>query len=489
MNAGTLSETKRMLLERYLREDARAGAARVCEFTPGVRNEHAPLSLSQEQLLLREERNQGGPALYNECIKLKMEGPLDVLTLERSLSEIIQRHEIWRTSYELKDGQLVQVVHPGPETITLPVVDLQGLAPSRADAEMDRLASEMVQRPFDLKRGPLLRAKLFRISDEMHVLFFCAHLSIVDGVSVYQVFPSELAALYRAFSLGRPNPLPPLPAQFADHARRQRQWLHGEETARQVAYWKKQLAGPIPVLQWPADRPALEKPTYRGVIRSFPLPSDLVDAVEVLSRQDGVSLFMGLLAGFVSLLHLYTRQEDIIVGTPSPAGRKRSEAQKLLGYFLNPVALRFDLTGNPTFHAVLRQAQRLTLEALSNDDVPLEVLARELQADVDPGRHPFFNVAISLQPQMPELDLKWTVTSMDIGSGGAPWELYVAFIRRPQETWARVQYNPDVFDSATIRRMMADYQTLLRAVTDNSLVRIAQIDFSLRRQQRLVVNK
>jgi Condensation domain len=489
MNAGTLSETKRMLLERYLREDARAGAARVCEVTPGMRNAHAPLSLSQEQLLLREQRNQGGPALYNECIRLKMEGPLDVLILERSLREIIQRHEIWRTSYETKEGQLVQVVHPGPERIKLAVVDLQGLPQSRADAEMERLAGEMVRGPFDLKRGPLLRAKLFRISNEEHFLFLCAHLSIVDGVSVYQVFPTELAALYRAFSLGQPNPLPPLPAQFADHARRQRQWLHGEETARQIAYWRKQLAGPIPALQWPVDRPALEKQTYRGVIRSFPVPNDLVDAVEVLSRQDGVSLFMGLLAGFVSLLHLYTRQEDIIVGTPSPAGRKRSEAQKMLGYFLNPVALRFDLTGNPTFHAVLRQAQRLTLEALSNDDVPLEDLARELQADVDPGRHPFFNVAISLQPQMPELDLKWTVTSMDIGSGGAPWELYVAFIRRPQETWARVQYNPDVFDSATIRRMMADYQTLLRAVTDNSLVRIAQIDFSLRRQQRLVVNK
>jgi len=491
MNATTLSETKRRLLERYLREDAKASVVHISEVVPAVGNALAPVSLSQEQLLLREQRNQDGPALYNECIRLRMEGPLDVLILERSLTEIIQRHEIWRTSFDVAEGQLVQIVHPGPEKIKLPVVDLQRWTQSRADAEMERVAGEMVERRFDLKRGPLLRAKLFRMSTDLHFLFLCAHLSIVDGVSVYQVFPSELAALYRAFSLGRPNPLPSVEMQFADHARWQREWLQGEETARQVAYWRRQLCGPIPTLRWPVDRPGLETQTYRGVIRSFPIPSDLVDALELLSRQDGVSLFMGLLAGFVSLLHLYTRQEDIIVGTPAPAGRKRSEAQKLLGYFLNPVALRFDLTGNPTFHALLRQAQRLTLEALSNDDVPLEVLARELRADLDPGRHPFFNVAISLQPQMPELDLKWSVTSMDVGSGGAPWELYLAFIRRPQESWARVQYNPDIFDVATIRRMMADFQTLLRAVTDNPLVRIAQIDFSLRRQQQsaLAVNK
>jgi hypothetical protein len=329
-----------------------------------------------------------------------------------------------------------------------------------------------------------LRAKLFRTADEEHSLFLSAHLSIVDGLSVYQVFPSELAALYRAFSSGQPSPLSDLTVQFGDYARWQRQWLQGEETARQVAYWRRQLAGEIPLLQWPVDRSRPAKKTFRGVIRSFSMPSDLVDAVEARSRHEGVSLFMGLLAGFVSLLHLYARQEDIIVGTPSPAGRKRSEAQKLLGYFLNPVALRFDLTGKPTFHALLRQAQRLTLEALSNDDVPLEVLAHELGADLDPNRHPFFNVAISLQPQMPELGLKWSVSSMDVGSGGAPWELYIALIRRPQETLARVQYNPDVFDVATITRMMADYQTLLRAVTDNPVVRVSQIDFSLRRQQR-----
>ncbi len=483
-NIALLSDTKRRLLERYLRESARTTAAPVLAITPRPPDALAPVSLSQEQLLLRERRIQGKPPLYNECIRFRMEGPLDILALERSLSEIIQRHQIWRTSYDIRDGRLVQVIHPAPDCIELPVADLRGLPKSEADAEIQRVVGEAVQQPFDLKEGPLLRARMFRTADQEYFLFLGAHLSIVDGVSVYQIFPFELAALYRAYSSGQANPLPGLTMQFGDCAHRQRQWLEGEEAAGQVAYWRKQLAGQLPVLNWPVDRPRPAKETFCGVIRPFAFPSELVEALEALSRQNGVSLFMGLLAGFVSLLHLYTQQKDIIVGTPSLAGRKRSEVQRLLGYFLNPVALRFDLTGEPTFRALLRQAQRVTLEALTNDDVPLEVLAQELRPNPDPSRHPFFTVAISLQPPMPQLDMEWSVTSMDIESGGAPWDLYLAFIHRPAETMVRAQYNPDLFDAETITRMIADFQTLLRAAIDDPTGRIFQIYLSSRRQQR-----
>lgn len=411
-----------------------------------------------------------------------MEGPLDILALERSLSEIIQRHEIWRTSYDIKDGKLIQVIHPTPEKIELPVADLRGLPKSEADAEIQRVAGEAVQRPFDLKEGPLLRARMFRTAESEHSLFLSAHLSIVDGVSVYQIFPFELAAWYRTHSSRQANPLADLPVQFGDYANWQRQWQQSEEAATQIAYWRKQLAGQLPVLNWPVDRPRPAQEKFRGVIRSFALPSELVEALKELTRQEGVSLFIGLLAVFVSLLHLYTQQEDIIVGTPSPAGRKRSEVQRLLGYFLNPVALRFDLTGVLAFRALLRQAQRVTLEALSNDDVPLELLAQELRSNPDPSRHPLFTVAISLQPPTPQLDLEWSVTSMDIESGGAPWDLYLAFIHRPSETTVRAQYNPDLFDPETIARMMSDFQTLLRAATDDPTNRISQIDLSSRHQ-------
>jgi Condensation domain len=484
LDIAPLSHTKRRLLERYFRESAGTTTAPVSAITPRPPDAPAPVSLPQEQLLLREQTIQGKPPLYNECIRLKMQGPLDVLALGRSFSEIIQRHESWRTSYDIKDGKFIQVIHPAPDDVEMPVIDLRSLPRSEADAEIQRVAGEAVQQPFDLKEGPLLRARMFRTADLEHLLFLSAHLSIVDGVSVYQIFPFELAALYRAYSSGQAGSVPDLTMQFGDYAHWQRQWLQGEEAATQVAYWRKQLAGPIPLLSWPVDRPRPAEETFRGVIRSFALPNELVEALEKLIRQEGVSFFMGLLAGFVFLLHVYTQQEDIIVGTPSRAGRKRSEVQRLLGYFLNPVALRFDLTGELTFRALLRQAQRVTLEALSNDDVPLELLAQELRSNPDPSRHPFFTAAISLQPPMPQLDMEWSVTSMDIESGGAPWDLYLAFIHRPAETTVRAQYNPDLFDAETITRMIADFQTLLRAVTKNPTGRISQIDLSSRRQQR-----
>jgi surfactin family lipopeptide synthetase A len=476
VNGTSLSDAKRKLLEKYCRGDSEAAATSVAPIVPGPRGKPAPVSLSQEQLLLRERQNPGGPALYNESIRLRMKGPLDALILKKSLCEIIRRHEVWRSSYAAKDGQFVQVVHPAPEDIALPIVDLGGRPKAEADAEIQRIFGGAVCEPFDLEQGPLVRAQLFRTADLEHLLFLSAHLSIVDGVSVYQVFPFELAALYRAYSSGQASPLPDLTVQFGDYAHWQREWLRGGEAARQIAYWRKQLAGPIPVLKWPPDRPRPAKETFRGVIRSVVLRHELIEAMEALSRQEGVSLFMALLTGLASLLHLYTQQDDIIVGTPSPAGRKRSEVQKLLGYFLNPVALRFNLTGDSSFRVLLRQAQRLTLEALSNDDVPLETLAQELKACPGPGRNPFFTVAMSLQPSMPQLDMDWSVTSMDIGSGGAPWDLYLAFINRPGETVARVQYNPDLFDAETMERMIDDYQTLLRCVTDNPAVQLSQIN-------------
>ena len=475
VNSTTLSDAKRKLLEKYRHGYGEAAAASVAPVLPRRQRESAPVSLSQEHLLRREFRNQGGPALYNESIRLRMRMPLDGVILKRSLCEIIRRHEIWRTSYVAKEGQINQIIHPAPEDIDLPVIDLRGRTKVEADADVERIAGAAVAEPFDFERGPLLRALLFRTADQEHLLFLTAHLSVVDGVSVYQVFPFELAALYRAHSSGQANPLADLTVQFSDYAHWQREWLQGGEAASQIDYWRKQLAEPIPMLTWP-ERPRPTRETFCGVIRSFPLRHELVEAMEALSRQEGVSLFMALLAAVVSLLHLYTRQDDIIVGTPSQAGRKRSEVQKLLGYFLNPVALRFKLDEESSFRALLRQAQQVTLEALSNDDVPLEVLAEELKIHPGVERNPFFTVAMSLQPPMPELEMDWSVTSMDIGSGGSPWDLYLAFINRPGETTARVQYNPDLFHDETIVQMISDYQSLLRCVTEHPTLRLSEVN-------------
>lgn len=473
-----LSEAKRRLLEKYLREGtATAATPSMLAITPRPSGEAAPLSSSQEQLWLRETSMQGSSSLYNECITLRMAGSVDVPALERSFAEIVRRHEICRTSYDIRNGQPVQLVHPYSDEVRLPVLDLRSLPTSaRREAEARRLIGEMVRLPFDLRNGPLLRARLIRMEDFEYRLFLCAHLSTVDGVSVYQVFPSELAMLYSAYSSGRPSGLHSLAVQFGDYAYWQRQWLQGEVLSNQVAYWRKQLAGQLPVLNWPGNRRQPQE-MFRGTILPFAFPKQLSETIKALSKQEGVTLFMTLLAAFATLLHCYTQQEDIIVGTLSPSGRKRSEVQKLLGYFLNPVAIRFDLTGNPMFRELLWQTRKLTLEAISHDDVPLELLAQELEIKPDHCRNPFFTAAMSLQPPAPQLGLEWSVTSMDIESGGTPWDLYLAFIDRPDGIIGRVQYNTDLFEAETITRLLKHFQQLLETLSADPAQRLSEVKF------------
>ena len=474
MSTLALSEAKQRLLEKYQRGRIATGSVAPL-IAPRPPGEPVPLSLSQEQLVFREQSKPGIPPLYNECITLRMEGSLDVPILERSLAEIIRRHEIWRTSYETRGGQQVQMVHRPPNEIHLSVIDLELLTQARRELEAQRIIGEVVRQPFDLSGEPLWRARLVKMNSSEHRLFIIAHLSIVDGVSVYQILLSELAALYRAYSSGQTSPLRDLPLQFGDYAYWQRRWLFKEELTKQINYWRKQLAGQLPVLEWPPHRPRLAMRTFRGAILPFSMPKVLSDAVKQLSQQEGVSLFVTLLAAFTTLLHSYTQQDDIIVGTLSPAGRERFGVEGLLGHFLNPVALRFDLSGAPTFRELLLQAQRLTLEAISNDDVPLEALARELELTPDANCNPPFTVAISLQPPMPNVGLPWSVTSMDVDSGGAPWDLYVAFIDRPTGMMGRVQYNPDLFETETIAQMLRHFEQVFESVSMDRLKRLSEL--------------
>lgn len=468
-----LSEAKRKLIETYRRGRNASEAAPANFIAPRPAGTPVPLSLSQEQLVLREVNTAGISLLYNECVALRMTGPLNVAALEKSLLAIIERHEIWRTSYDVHNGQALQVIHPAPEEIALQLIDLHSVPAPHREVAAQQVIEELVRQPFDLQNGPLLRFRLVKLGDFEHRLFLVAHLSIVDGVSAYQIWPSELAALYSAYSEGRPSPLPGLPIQFGDYAHWQRSKFPEEEMGKQQAYWRRQLAGTLPVLSWPKNRPQTPAAPFPGAICPFVLSAAASEAVKELSKQEAVTLFVSLLAAFVTLLFAYTEQEDIVIGTPSSAGRKRPEVARLLGYFLNPVALRFDLSNKPTFRDLLRQAQRSTLEAIANDDVPIEWLARELQAKSNARQNPFFSVAMSLQPAMPSGGLDWSVTSMDVESGGSPWDLYVAFIDRPTRMLARVQYNPDVFEKNTIIQMWQDFERLLGILSADPQKRLA----------------
>jgi hypothetical protein len=467
--ATALSDTKRALLDRYLRGVGSDRTGTIQRQPPG---NVAPLTVAQEELYRRELRVPRIPPLYNECVTLRMAGPLDVTALERAFNEIIKRHEAWRTTFETKGGRPAQVVHPAMP-LQLPVIDLQGPPEAEREAAVVRLVSEDVRRPFDLRYGPLLRPKLVRINETEHRLFLIAHQIILDGVSAYQIFPSELATFYKDFSTGRSATLPELPVQCADFACWQREWLSGA-AAKQVDYWRKQLGGELLALSWPV-KPRPVTASFRGCIQSFSFPKRLSERIKELSRRLSTTLFLVLLAGLATVLHRYTKQKEIVLGTLSPSGRKRSEVMGLLGYFLNPVALRLSFHDGMRFRELLLQAQRVLLEAMCNDDVPIERLARELKGADDSSPSPFFTAAISLQPPMPNLDLAWKVTTMDVESGGSPWDFYLAFIDRPEGLIGRAQFHPDLFDQATVGSALQDLQEVLGNASLESVVTSARI--------------
>ena len=457
-----LSEAKRRLLQKYLRAGAGAERAMIRPRPHGV---PVPLSFAQQQIWLHEQMASDVP-FYNETMTVYRHGPLDLATLERCLLEIIRRHEIWRTTFEVINGEPVQIVHPAPRMISLPLVDLRRLQEPEREAEAMRLATEDARRPFNLKNGPLLRALLVRMDDEQFRLYMTVHQIIFDAVTAYRVFLPELATLYQAFVTGKPSSLPELSIQYGDFAYWQRKRESAHSGAEHLGYWRKQLAGEISPLQWPNDRPRPPIETHRGAIQRFALPAHLARNLRCVSQQDGVSVYMTLLAGFVALLHRFTGQEDITVGSFS-AGRNQAELEPLLGYFVNPLTLRVDLAGNPTFRELLSRVRGVVLDALAHQDAPFPHVVKELRHRPDPGRNPLFQVVLSQQPQLPSMPSGWDLATEEISNGGSKLDLMVVLDDRRDSLFGPITYNPDLFDGAAITRTVGNWTTLLMgAVAD-----------------------
>jgi len=468
-----LSEAKQKLLEIQRRGARIPAAAAAPEVRRRTRETPAPLSLPQEQVWRLDQTAGKLAPLHNESITIHRHGVCDTAALEASLAEIVRRHEIWRTTFETIAGHPVQIVHDASATFKLPVTDLRTLPEADREKKAHEVATQDASQPFDLRRGPLFRVRLVILDDAEHRLYLTAHQSIVDGITVFDIFPSELTTLYECFAAGRPLPLPPLENQYADFADWQRRSVTGEAMERQLAYWQKQLAGELPILRWPNQGARLAQQTFRGALHPFELTRELMEPLRDLGRREGATLFMILLAGLVALLHRYTRQEDIIVGTLAPCGRKQIEFQRLLGYFLNPVALRTNLSGDPSFSSLLGQMREVTLGAISNDDVPLELIAERVQIKPDPSRSLFFTVALSVAPDVPQLPPGWSMTYMDVESGGARWDLYLEFNDRGGGMIGRAQYNPDLFTAAAITQMLKDFRALLEKIAADPAQRVS----------------
>ena len=453
------SEARRNLMEKCLH-----GQLRLRPATQAIPHrdpdEPVPLSYSQEQVWLHAQMVPDIP-LYNEPITIHYSGDLDIAALDQSFNEILRRHEAWRTCFTVMEGELLQNVK-GELSISLPVVDLRHLPENKRDSTAVSIATEDARRPLDLTKLPLFRAKLVRLGDRQYRLYLVLSHIIFDGVAIYRVFLPELAALYQSRVAGRPSPVPDLEIQYPDYSCWQRKSLRPDSLTEHISYWRRQLGPNLPVLNLPTDylRPPVQ--TFRGSMYPFTLSSSLTDAVRSLSRNEGITLFQTLLAGFAAFLCRYSSQNDFPIGSVT-AGRGRPETESLLGYFLNTVVLRINLSDDPPFRDLLRRVRNLTLEALDHDCVPFGLLIQELNAPRDLSRSPLFQVMFSLEPSMPDLDPSWHLTQMDVDTGATKYDLYLELDERREAILARFHYSTDLFDRTTIARMSEHWIRLLEA--------------------------
>lgn len=439
------------------------------------RSGNLPLSFAQARLWLLEQLYPGS-LTYNDLSGLRLVGSLNVAVLEQSLQEIIRRHEALRTTFYMVHGEPFQAIAPSL-TITIPVVDLRELPEAQREAVVQQLITEESQRCFDLVEGPLLRCTLLRIHEQEHIALFTIHHIVSDGWSM-GVFVQELATLYQAFYAGKPSPLPELPIQYADFAIWQKQWLQGEVLEKQLSYWKKQLGSNLPVLQLPTLRPRAEVKTSPCTTHFFNIPFNLSQELQVRSRQEDVTLFMTLLAGFQILLQRYTQQDDIIVGT-DVANRNRAEVERLIGFFVNLLVLRTDLSGNPSFRELLGRVREVALGSYAHQDLPFDKLVEALQPERNlSNASPLFQVLFVLQnAPMPTLELpELTLSLLEVENKIARFDLALFLTETEQGILGKWQYNSELFDAATITKMTNHFQALLNSIVSHPDVRIGNLE-------------
>ena len=440
--------------------------------TPQEHNENPPLSFAQQRLWFLEHLKPNS-SLYLIPCAARLTGPLNIEALEQSLNEIVRRHEVLRTTFAANNGRPFQVISP-TASLTLELIDLSDFAETEKEPAINRSIREESRRPFDLAAGPLLRASLLRVAPDEHVLLFTMHHIISDGWS-FGVLIHELAVLYRDYSQSHASSLRELPIQYADFSTWQQQWLQGEALEQQLNYWKQQLGGELPLLRLPTDRPYPAIQTTNGNWHLFSLPGELTEELKTLSRREGVTLFMTLLAAFQTLLHRYTNQDDVITGSVI-ANRNRKETEGLIGFFLNTLALRTDFSDDPSFRELLERVRETTLGAYAHQDVPFEKLVEVLQPDRNLSHPPFFQVMFSLQnAPMEELQLPGLVLKpMPVHKGTAGFDLELSLTEKTNGLEGWLEYNTDLFDATTVQRIAGHFEVLLKDVVEDPNRRVSE---------------
>ncbi|MFN6501577.1 MAG: amino acid adenylation domain-containing protein [Nostoc sp. DedQUE01] len=439
-----------------------------------------PLSFAQQGLWFINQLTPDSPT-YNIPIIITFQGCVNLTALQDSLNEIIKRHEALRTSFTVVDGQPVQVINQALP-LTLDIEDLRSLSQGESAGRTLReriqqaqsLAREFAQQPFDLSAQSLVRAKILHLNDKNYQLLVTLHHIIADGWSI-SLLIKELAALYEAFSLGK-SPLPELPIQYGDFANWQRKSLDGDRIQRLLNYWKQKLSGELTVLQLPTDRPRSPVQTFNGAQAKLVFSQTLTKELKNLSRQQGVTLFMTLLAGFKTLLYRYTGQTDILVGSPI-ANRNRAEIQSLIGFFVNVLVMRTDLSGDLSFEDLLARVKSTALEAYTHQDLPFEKLVEELKPSRDLSYNPLFQVMFVLQNvPKPNLSLSDVSITYEEGyNGTSKFDLTVFMEDSDEGLIATCEYNTNLFNADTINRMLEHFETLLESIVSDPKQNIADL--------------
>ena len=456
----------------------------------GDQTDPLPLSFAQQRLWFLEQLEPGN-ASYNLFRAVQLQGVLNQAALEQSFNELIRRHEALRTYFKEAENQTAQVIAEF-QCFSLSVIDLSRISKNQQAIEIQRRAKLEAQQSFDLTQAPLFRATLLDLSPDLQVLFLTLHHIIADGWSA-GILVRELAVLYDHFCQDISAPidlkiLPDLPIQYADFAYWQQHWLQNGMLASQLAYWQQQLAGDLPILSLPTDRPRPAVQSFKGKTQTWQISQSLTALLQQLSQQAGVTLFMTLLAAFKVLLYRYTGQTDVLLGSPI-ANRNRTEIEGLIGFFVNTLVLRTDLAGNPTFQELLRRVRETTLGAYTHQDFPFEKLIEVLQPERSLSYSPLFQVMFGLQ-QDPLQDLALTnldVSVLEIESETARFDLTLSLLETDQGLRGTVEYNTDLFDAATIQRMLKHYEILLESIVADAQQTIAQIPLlgDLEKQQVL----
>jgi amino acid adenylation domain-containing protein len=441
---------------------------------PRAKEAESPLSYAQQRLWFLDQLELNR-ALYNIPLALRLEGNLNIAALEQSLQEIIARHEALRTNFISIDGQATQVIHQTTTETLLSVINLKHLSPKEQETTAEKLIQQQAIQPLDLASETLIKTTLILLSETEQILLVLMHHIVSDGWSM-GVFVQELNTLYKAYTQGQPSPLTPLMIQYADYAIWQRQWLQGEVLENQLKYWQQQLANAPSFLPLPTDRPRPAVPSFTGAHQEIVFAKDLTEKLTQLSQEQGVTLFMTLLAAFNTLLYRYTGQTEILVGSPI-ANRNHREIEELIGFFVNTLVMRTELSGNPSFSELLIRVREMALSAYAHQDLPFEMLVEALQPERDLSHTPLFQVMFTLQ-NTPVSTLELTglsLSSIPVATQTAKFDLTLALEHTNQGLRGVWEYNTDLFDRTTIEGMTGHFVTLLESIVAHPEQQISQL--------------